>query len=703
MKCIRVLCLTVVMQISVIFSCAPEVWSEEAETLVPPVLPVLTSFDLQIYVDPTGDDNAAGTQTAPLKSLSKALEKAAQRPDNTSVVIRLSGAGRQEFAQKVAVTGLKGTAEKPIVICGVEREGTSGGPILSGAAGLANWVRLTDSDYYKNATEAQKARFIPDVVDRLWVAPLTDSRTTQWDNPVTAGRRPEFFVNGKPETIARWPNEDFATLGDVFGATVVDSWAGPGCKEGIVSYLDDRQDRWANEPDAWCCGYWFWDWAEEYLKIDSIDRQNKRITFCEPWHNYGYRKGARYFGLNLLCELDAPGEYYIDRDAALLFWYPKDVNPNECDTVLSCYNDDFMLTLQDCCHVIVANLKFEYGRKGAVQFKNCEDCLLVGDSFYGFGGGVVAIQEGRNSGVFGCRLEMLGAGGVAVSGGDRRSLVSCGNYVENSIIKTFSRVKRTYAPAVSVGGCGVRVGSNVFEDSSSSAIGMSGNDHLIEKNITQDVIKESDDQGGIDIWYDPTFRGNVVRYNYWKNIVGGTQCGAAGIRLDDIISGFHIYGNVFEHCGSQLFGAIQIHGGKDNILEDNLFFNCHAAVSFSPWHQRYLDAIQGAAESLSKESLNKKMYEYVDIRSELWQNRYPELARIMQDPDVNFVKNNLAVNCKTLFLRDEGMQKVENTILVQESEATLDSLLNSNLFEEHNIKRPPFEEMGNYPFQFLIP
>lgn len=42
----------------------------------------------------------------------------------------------------------------------------------------------------------------------------------------------------------------------------------------------------------------------------------------------------------------------------------------------------------------------------------------------------------------------------------------------------------------------------------------------------------------------------MVQYNHWSDIAGGTHNGAAGVRLDDMISGVHIYGNIFERCGS---------------------------------------------------------------------------------------------------------------------------------------------------------
>jgi hypothetical protein len=81
----------------------------------------------------------------------------------------------------------------------------------------------------------------------------------------------------------------------------------------------------------------------------------------------------------------------------------------------------------------------------------------------------------------------------------------------------------------------------------SSAINLSGNDHLVELNEAGRVVQESDDQGAVDMWGNPTFRGNVFRWNYfhhigpWKNALTEPALGQAGIRLDDAISGVLIY------------------------------------------------------------------------------------------------------------------------------------------------------------------
>ena len=59
------------------------------------------------------------------------------------------------------------------------------------------------------------------------------------------------------------------------------------------------------------------------------------------------------------------------------------------------------------------------------------------------------------------------------------------------------------------------------------------------------------------------------------DIRGGTQHGAAGVRPDDMISGVAVYGNIFERCGTINFGGVQIHGGRENLVEGNLFIDCH--------------------------------------------------------------------------------------------------------------------------------
>jgi hypothetical protein len=215
--------------------------------------------------------------------------------------------------------------------------------------------------------------------------------------------------------------------------------------------------------------------------------------------------------------------------------------------------------------------------------------------------------------------------------------------MENCTVADIARLKRTYAPAIHLDGCGNRIAHNRFERIPSSAMRIEGNDHLIELNVIQHVVQESDDQGGLDMFGNPLYRGVVIRWNRWSDITGGTHCGAAGVRLDDMISGVTVHGNVFERCGAVQFGGVQIHGGKENVVDNNLFIDCFAGLSFSRW-----------GENRWREGISRFLPE---AASAPYAARYPNLLRLADDADINWVTRNVFVRCGTVFLRDGGIQR----------------------------------------------
>ncbi|MBO5660353.1 MAG: hypothetical protein J6R98_04880 [Bacteroidaceae bacterium] len=178
-------------------------------------------------------------------------------------------------------------------------------------------------------------------------------------------------------------------------------------------------------------------------------------------------------------------------------------------------------------------------------------------------------------------LENLGLDGIRLIGGNRHTLEPSNHKVTNTVVHNFSLYKRTYQPAIYVEGVGLTRSNNLFAESSSSAMRIEANECLIEYNQNFHVVTESDDQGGLDMFYNYALRGNVICYNHWRDIRGATHWGSAGVRFDDLISDQLVYGNVFENVGGGHFGGVQIHGGKDNLIENNLFYNCSKAVSFS--------------------------------------------------------------------------------------------------------------------------
>src|SRR5581483_756774 len=123
-------------------------------------------------------------------------------------------------------------------------------------------------------------------------------------------------------------------------------------------------------------GYWFWDWADSYERVESLDPSKRLITLAKPWHTYGYSVGAPFYAVNALCELDSPGEYYLDRRSHRLFFYPP-ADPNHADVELSLFAEP-MVTLNGVSNVSFERFTWELGCSDAVIVNGGSNCRFAG-------------------------------------------------------------------------------------------------------------------------------------------------------------------------------------------------------------------------------------------------------------------------------------------------------------------------------------
>lgn len=637
---------------------------------------------IELFVSPEGNDNNPGTEMAPFHSLEKARESVRmqlQEKPNQSIVVRIKGGVYELETPLVFTSEDSGSEKSPVIYASVEGEE----PVFTGSKLLKNWKVLAD--------KTELDLLDPSVQGKVYVTDLKEAGITDMGDPTGLGARPDLFCNGVLQTLARWPNEGFTKAGLVKGKTEKPQTYVKvrGTIEGVFGYLDKRQDRWEAENDVRLGGYWYWDWSDEFQKVEKIDIRSKTFYLSEPFHRFGYKDSLRYFGLNLFCEIDQPGEWYLNRTNGLLYWFPPEgIEPSNAEVRFSTFSSPFMFEMRNCSNLTLKGLTFREGRGSAIMINEGKNCLISDCRIERFGKDGIYLEDGTGHGISGCLLRTFGCGGIKIKGGDRKNLIPANFFVENTVVENFSLFKRTYEPAVFAEGCGCRISNNRFRFSSSSAMRLDGNDFTVEYNEISHVVNESDDQGGLDMWYDPSYRGVVIRNNRWSDIKGGTRHGAAGVRLDDMISGVTIIGNIFERCGVLNFGGVQIHGGKDNLVENNLFFNCLAAVSFSSWgEKRWM-------EQLDSPVIQKKIYEVVDIRSELYQNRYPELKDIRNNADVNAIKNNLLVDCENQFIRKNDKQITENNSVVQSEGKTIEEFCAPEILKKYGLQPIPFDKIG---------
>jgi len=466
----------------------------------------------------------------------------------------------------------------------------------------------------------------------------------------------ELFFNDEPMPLPRWPKEGFMLAGQVIDTG--SKHGNPEQRGATFTSLDERMKRWNNARDALCFGYWLHDWAPATHTVESFDTEAGRIRFgCTS--TYGVKEGKRFYVFNLLEEISNPGEWYVDRDTGILYFLPPDDIADALITVS--VMEEPLVSLDETSHITFDGIIFECTRGTGVVVKGGTGNLITGCTFRNIGKNAASIS-GTNNGVQNCHVYQTGQGGFSVSGGDRRSLTPANNFAVNNRIHHFNRVCRAYVPGVNVSGVGNRVAHNLIYDAPHFAIYYFGNNHVIEYNELCDVGVEADDAGAIYNGRNPSERGNIIRHNFFHHIGSPLNWGTSGIYPDDGAGGLEIYGNVFYRVGNRGqvgMGGIFINGGKDAVIDNNIFIECPQAVGVLVWPQDEWEHFISKTDP-KIDYVRKRLYEEVDITKPPFTTRYPELADLKSKASRNIIRRNIVCRCKSFVMGIDRQDVHEN-------------------------------------------
>jgi parallel beta-helix repeat protein len=497
----------------------------------------------------------------------------------------------------------------------------------------------------------------------------------------------ELFFNNNKMTLARWPNEGWTTISDVpQSGELVNKGELPHMRFGLpvgrhygrFTYNGERQDNWSNAGDIFLHGYWTWDWYDEFLNIQSIDTTTKEIFIKPPHSHYGYCKDQRYYAVNVLEELDQPGEWYLDRSRGLLFFWPP--APLESGKVIVSLLDNPLILLDNTENIRIEGLALEFSRGNGIVIKGGQNNLIRGCTFNNLGDIAVRIDGGVKNGIYSCDIYDVAAGGIVLSGGNRKSLTRAENFAVNNHIHHIGQWIRTNQSAITISGVGNYIANNLIHDAPNSGIALTGNDHIIEYNEMHDLALETGDVGAFYMGRDWTERGNIIRYNYFHDLTGPAGHDVNAVYLDDWASGTIVSGNIFFNSAR----GIMIGGGRDNIVDNNIFIGCYPAVHVDSrglgWAKYYFDG--------TNDTLFNRM-DAMDYKNPPYSEKYPLLLNLYNDePAVaknNKIINNISYLCRWLDLNDGLDLKTvlsENNIVAKPEEEYINS-------GDHIIKKNP--------------
>lgn len=559
--------------------------------------PPIFAEPLALYVAPDGDDGASG----------RSPDEAFATPQRACDELRALGeAGERAAGATVHIAG--GTYERDeTLVLGAEHSGSADAPV----------VLRGDPDDPPVLTGARRVEGLQPYEGRILRAPLSGT-------PLEGAQVREVTFGGEPLTLARYPNVEpddphFGTWAHVLDVD------GDGVRDRFICTEDVIKEGWTRVDQARVCIHPGYDWAWNILPVAEADPESGEIALARD-ASYDLRVGDRLYVENLLEELDAPGEWYFDAEASMLYVMPPgDVEGAEVRAAVT----DTVLRLEGASHVTVEGLVIEGCTDDAVRMEDCEECTIARSVVRSCRGWGIVITGGHGSGAFGNDICDTGEGGISLSGGDRETLERGENFAENNYIHHIARVWRTYRTGVNCRGVGNRVAHNLIHDTYHAGMTLGGNENVVELNEVHHTNLGSADTGGIYFCSrDWTQRGNIIRHNIFHHLGGFGKANSWspvrdgkvtfeyphftwGIYLDDPTTGTQVYGNVLHHvpiCG------LHNHGGRDNSFVNNIIVDAPAfgagalSPSWSEWPR-------------IRERLHDHVYEgspYLEL--------YPELA-----------------------------------------------------------------------------
>jgi hypothetical protein len=580
-------------------------------------------------VAPHGNDRNPGTKAKPFATLERARDEIRRLKQTGKITgpitVEIAG-GTYELQRAVEFTAAdSGSADSPI-----EYRARKGQTVrIGGGKTVTDWKPVTDPALLQRLDPSARGQVFQADLQALG---LTDLQGIGNAGVYQSDPGLELFFQDQPMTLARYPNEGYLHLTDVLDAQGVASSDRASTPEGRFVCDDPRPARWANEKDIWLHGFWVWDWADERIPLGSVDPASHTLSLApKPGRSYDLRKGQWFYAENVLPELDRPGEWYLDRDTGLLyFWPPAPLSAGKA--VVSVVRDLFQLN--DVSHVSFRRLLIEAGRGSAFVIKGGSNVRVVGCTLRNMGNWGVKVYGGTGHGVIGCDVYQTGQGGIHLEGGDRKTLTPAGHYADNNHIHHTARWDPVYQQAIALYGVGNRATHNLIDNVPHIAIGFSHNDMTIEYNEIHSAVFQSNDAGAVytsppdETW---SMRGHKIRYNYLHHIHGFENRGCLGVYLDDCFSSAEISGNVFYDVAT----AILIGGGRDNTMTNNVFVKCGRAFSIDA---RGLGWAKGVGEFATKE------LHALNYRQPPWSQRYPELLKILEDEPLAPKGNVMARN-----------------------------------------------------------
>lgn len=339
-------------------------------------------------------------------------------------------------------------------------------------------------------------------------------------------------------------------------------------------------------------------WVNAILPVAKVNPQSSTIYVNSQ---QDLQPGNRFFLANAREALNNPGEWYLDKNTGDLLYRAISPDFSEREHIVAPKIERLIVLQGDRDQAsYVENLHFKnltftdtsYNltksyytpRDAAIWLSTTRQCIIDNCNFVRLGGHGIRLEHNSHENqILNNTMSQLGQGGVLLLGDTATQPFN--NSIMANNIHDCGKVYKHIAGIYVTTGSGNYIAHNYIHTMPRYGISLKSLDsdrcshnNIVEFNKIIDTNLETNDTGAIEtLGRDKQASGNIIRFNFIRNVVGmgTTQTGKIispyytwGIYLDDYSSGTIVYGNIV--VGTVL-GAIMIHGGKDNLVDNNIF------------------------------------------------------------------------------------------------------------------------------------
>lgn len=452
-----------------------------------------------VFVSPSGSDVNNGSIDKPVRSIHKALSIAKATNDSEVKILLREGV---YYLKSALIIDANDFENSTVTISGYNNEQA----IVSGGKRVyPKWERVKGEKYLKANV---------DVIDfdQLW-------------------------VNGEKQVRARYPNYKKevlmnGTAEDALSVEKIRSWKNP--KGGFIHVLHTGE---------WGGMHYIIEGKEgDELKYTG-GFQNNRPSAMHPKFRYVE---------NIFEELDAPGEWYLDNQEQMLYYYPT-LNEDLADALIEVSNIPSLIELRGNSdnpvkNVSIENILFSHTsytymdeyeplmrsdwqihRGAAVFMENVENCSVENCEFTNLGGNAVFISGyAHNCTIKSNHIHHIGASAISLVGdasclrspsyeygqfvpfeeldvtpGPKNNLYPRQCIIEDNLIHHIGEVEKQVAGVQIQMAAQLNVRHNTIYKVPRSAINIGDGafgGHIIEYNDAFETVLETNDHGAFNSW-----------------------------------------------------------------------------------------------------------------------------------------------------------------------------------------------------------